>query len=137
VALADDAEESNVELDRDEQIARIGAKSKALITCCHAIAKDLELHQALPRSGSSCVPRSIGQMINSCRKVFCQPCQAKADPLAHDTELDELHATHVRVTKQAAKATHMFRIEGFGIGGFGKLTTLSCTTHASSGSGLA
>jgi hypothetical protein len=108
-ALADDAEEADAELDRDEQLARIGKKSQALITCCHEIASNLELHQAPPRTGPSCVPKSIGRIINSRRKAFRRLRRAKADPLAHDAELDELHATHVRATQQATKATKMFR----------------------------
>jgi hypothetical protein len=70
-ALAEDAAKADAELDRDVQIARIGAKSKAIISCCHAIAEDLELHQAPPRSGPPCVPRSIGRIINSLHKAFC------------------------------------------------------------------
>jgi hypothetical protein len=108
-ALADDAEEANGELDRDEHLARMNQKSQALITCCHQVANDLELHQAPPRTGPSCVPKSIGRIINARRKAFRRLRRAKADPLAHDAELDELQVTHVRAAKQATQATRMFR----------------------------
>jgi hypothetical protein len=108
-ALAADAEAADAELAGDEQLASINRKSKALLACCHAVAADLSLHQVPPREGPSCVPKSLGRVINHRRKAFRRLRRAKADPLMHDVEITALHTAHATAAKQATQATKLFR----------------------------
>jgi hypothetical protein len=108
-ALAADAAAADAELAGDEQLASINRKSTALLACCHSVANDLSLHQVPPREGPSCVPTSLGRVINHRRKAFRRLRQAKADPLAHDVEIEALHISHLIAAKQASQATKLFR----------------------------
>jgi hypothetical protein len=65
--------------------------SQSLIECCHAVAKDLDLHQAPPHVGPSSVPHLLWQAIDHCSKAFWPLRNAEQDPLVHDVELEELH----------------------------------------------
>jgi hypothetical protein len=108
-ALAQDAADADAELEGDKERSSICRKSQALLACCHAVTKDLSLHQVPPREGPSCVPMSIGRVINHRRKAFRRLRRAKADPLAHDVEIAELHTAHAVAAQQAMRATKMFR----------------------------
>ena len=108
-ALADDAAAADAELAGDEQLASINRQSKDLLACCHSVATDLDLHQVPPREGPSCVPKSLGKVINHRRKAFRRLRRAKEDPLAHDVEIEALHVSHGIAAKQASQATKLFR----------------------------
>jgi exonuclease III len=108
-SLAEDAEEADAELDRDQALVKLNAQAAGLREACHSIAKEMDLHNSPRQSGPSVVPTKLRDSINRRRKAWRTVLTLLKDPEAHDAELDEAEDRHSRCRKQTRLLITKFR----------------------------